>query len=110
MYLHMHVHMYIRMCVHVHKIMCVMGVYECEMCTYVIVVTWARAAGLRAEGIHIRRIISAYVSSNMDYFSTLKICPNLQASALPIYITMSIHFDYRIFKQRFHNIYLFNAM
>ena len=29
--------------------------------------------------------------------STLKICPNLQASALPIYITMSIRFDYGIF-------------
>ena len=28
---------------------------------------------------------------------TLKICPNLQAFALPIYITMSIHFDYGIF-------------
>ena len=28
---------------------------------------------------------------------TLKICPNLQAFALPIYITMSIRFDYGIF-------------
>ena len=27
---------------------------------------------------------------------TLKICPNLQVSALPIYITMSIRFDYGI--------------
>ena len=28
---------------------------------------------------------------------TLKICPNLQAFALPIYVTMSIRFDYGIF-------------
>ena len=28
---------------------------------------------------------------------TLKICPNLQVSALSIYITMSICFDYGIF-------------
>ena len=28
---------------------------------------------------------------------TLKMCPNLQAFALPIYITMSIRFDYGIF-------------
>ena len=28
---------------------------------------------------------------------TLKICPNLQAFALPIYITMNIRFNYGIF-------------
>ena len=41
---------------------------------------------------------------------TLKICPNLQVTALPIYITMSSRFDYGIFTRRFHGVYLYNAL
>ena len=41
---------------------------------------------------------------------TLKICPNLQAFALPIYITTRIRFDYDIFTRRFDDVYLFNAL
>ena len=46
-----------------------------------------RAAGPRAEGLLQVICITS---------STLKICPNLQVSALPIYVTMNIHFDYGI--------------
>ena len=70
---------------------------------YVIVVTWARGIclicmpeGRRAEGIHIRQITSAHVTSNMYHFWYSKNLPKLTAFALPIYITMSIRFDYGI--------------
>ena len=55
-----------------------------------------RAAGPRAEGIHIRRITSAHVTSTMYHFWHSKNLPNI-GFALPIYITMSIHFDYGFF-------------
>ena len=52
----------------------------------------------RAEDTHIRQITNAHVTSNMYHFRhSIKICPNIQVFALPIYITMSIHFDYGIF-------------
>ena len=56
-----------------------------------------RAAGPRAEDIHIRRITSAHVTSTMYHFRHSKICLTYSPGfALPIYITMSIHFDYGI--------------
>ena len=56
-----------------------------------------RAAGPRAEGIHIRRITSAHVTSTMYHFRHSKNLPELTGFALPIYITMSIHIDYGFF-------------
>ena len=41
---------------------------------------------------------------------TLIIGLNLQVFALPIYITMSIHFDYGIFTLRFDDVYSFHAL
>ena len=46
------------------------------------------AQSLRAEGVHIRQITSAYVTSNVCQFWHSKNCLNLQFSALLIYITM----------------------
>ena len=76
---------------------------------HVIVVTWAqgiclrcmpKALGLQARGL--RAYISGESRTPMLQVpcvtsGTLKICLNLQVFALPIYITMSIHFDYGIF-------------
>ena len=47
-----------------------------------------------AEGIHIRTIMSTYVSSSMYYFQHSKNCPNLQFTALHIYIAMGSHCDH----------------
>ena len=55
-----------------------------------------QARGLN-EGIHIRQIMSAHVTSNMHHFQHSKNLPKLIGFALPIYITMSIRFDYGIF-------------
>ena len=51
----------------------------------------------RAEGIHIRLIVYARVTSNMYHFQHSKNCPNLQFTALHIYIAMGSHSDYGIF-------------
>ena len=61
-----------------------------------IVVTWGHGICLisMAEGIHIRKITSAYVSSSMYYFQHSKNCPNLQFTALHIYIAMGSHCDH----------------
>ena len=56
-----------------------------------------RATGLKAEDIHIRQITSAHVQVICVTSGTLKICPNLQVFALPIYTTMGIRFNYGIF-------------
>ena len=34
----------------------------------------------------------------------------ITSRTLPIYITMSSHFDYGIFTWRFHDVYLYNAL
>ena len=49
-----------------------------------------RAAGPRAEGIHIRQSTSAHVITNMLHFGTLEICTNL---AHPTYILKDAHCD-----------------
>ena len=54
-----------------------------------------RAAGPRAEGIHIRQITNAHVTSNMYHFWHSLNRPNLQLAALPIYIAMDSR-DYGI--------------
>ena len=55
----------------------------------------SRAAGLRAyiSGESQAPMLQVICITS----GTLKICPNLQCSALPIHITMGIRFDYGIF-------------
>ena len=45
---------------------------------------WPRAAASRAEGTHIRQVISTYVTCNMYHFRLSKNHPYLQFAALAI--------------------------
>ena len=49
-----------------------------------------RAAGPRAEGIHIRQNTRACVTTNMLYFQHSKICPNLMLIFPSAYIAITI--------------------
>ena len=56
-----------------------------------------RAACPRAEGIHIRQIISTHVKINMYHFQYSYNCPTLVLAALPIYVVMGSHCEYGIY-------------
>ena len=64
------------------------------------------AKSQRTKGIHIRWIPCFLVTSNMYHFQYSKHRPDLQFSALHIYIAMGICCDYEIFIFSFHDVYL----